>query len=134
MNGSSRLLVGAAGYNAIWGALAIAIPRRLAAALGFKPGGDFMGWRAAGVMVLAYAPAYLWAARHPAEARPILATALFGKSIGAIGWVAGWLLGRFPRRTALLTLLNDAIWLPGLWALVRTGGSRSIHPSPRRGR
>ena len=56
---ASRLLGLAAVYNAAWGLIAIAAPARLARALGFDPGGDGMGWRAAGVVVLAYAPAYL---------------------------------------------------------------------------
>ena len=108
----SNLLLAAAAYNAIWGAVAIVAPRRLARLLGFDGRGETIGWRATGVMVLAYAPAYIWAARNPEDARPIVATALFGKSLGATGWLAGWATGRFGTRTAVLTLLNDAIWLP----------------------
>ena len=113
-----RFLLAAAAYNAVWGAVAIVAPRRLARMSGFDGAGQTIGWQATGVMVLAYAPAYLWAARHPGAVRPIVATALFGKSLGAAGWLAGWLTGRFKTRTAVLTLLNDAIWLPGLaWIL-----------------
>jgi hypothetical protein len=110
----ATLLVAAAAYNAIWGVVAVVAPRTLARLLGFDGRGETIGWRATGVMVLAYAPAYIWAARHPEAARPIIATALFGKSLGAAGWLAGWLTGRFRTRTAVLTLLNDAIWLPSL--------------------
>ena len=115
----STLLVAAGVYNAIWGLFAIAAPRRLARLSGFVGRGETIGWRATGVMVLAYAPAYVWAARHPEAARPIVATALFGKSLGAAGWLAGWLTGTFRTRTAVLTLLNDAIWLPGLASVYR---------------
>jgi hypothetical protein len=108
------VLVAAAFYNGIWGLLAIAAPRRLARILDFDGRGDMIGWRATGVMVLAYAPAYVWAAHHPESAHPIVATALFGKSLGAAGWLAGWVTRRFTTRTAVLTLLNDAIWLPSL--------------------
>jgi hypothetical protein len=116
--GSSRLLKAAAAYNAVWGAVAIVAPRHVGRAVGFPDAGDGMGWRAAGVVVLAYAPAYLWAARDPAVARPIVATAILGKSIGALGWIAGFLSGRFPSRTLLLPLLNDVLWLPGLIRLL----------------
>jgi len=121
MNAGNRafVLVAAATYNAFWGAIAVLAPRRLARFLGFDGCGETIGWRATGVMVLAYAPAYVWAARHPEAARPIVATAIFGKSLGAAGWLAGWLTGRFRTRTALLTLLNDAIWLPGLASVYR---------------
>ena len=108
------VLAAAAAYNASWGLIAIVAPRRLARLLGFDGRGETIGWRATGVLVLAYAPAFLWAARHPEAARPIIATALFGKSLGAAGWVVGWLTGMFGTRTAVLTLLNDAIWLPSL--------------------
>jgi hypothetical protein len=114
-----RLLLAAAAYNAIWGTLAIVAPSRLARVLGFDGRGETIAWRATGVMVLAYAPAYVWAARHHDAERPIVATALLGKSLGAGGWLAGWLTGRFPTRTAVLTLFNDAIWLPGFASLVR---------------
>jgi hypothetical protein len=118
-NQSRRLLLAAAAYNAAWGLAAIASPRRLARILGFDGRGETIAWRATGVMVLAYAPAYVWAARHREAAGPIVATALFGKSLGAAGWLAGWLTGRFRTRTAVLTLLNDAIWLPGLASILR---------------
>jgi hypothetical protein len=115
----ARLLFAAAAYNSAWGAIAIVAPRRLARAVGFSGHGETIGWRATGVMVLAYAPAYVWAARNPDVARPIVATAILGKSIGAAGWLAGWLTGRFRTRTAILTLLNDAVWLPGLASIYR---------------
>ena len=118
------VLVAAAAYNAVWGAIAVFAPRGLARFMGFDGRGETIGWRATGVMVLAYSPAYVWAARHPEAARPIVATALFGKSLGAVGWLAGWMTGRFRTRTALLTLLNDAIWLPGLASIIRARSSR----------
>jgi hypothetical protein len=135
MNHDSRSFLTAAGlYNAAWGVAAIVAPRRLARFVGFDDPGDGMGWRAAGVVVLAYAPAYLWAASHLGEARPILATAIFGKSIGALGWFAGVASGRFRRRTVVLPLLNDLMWLPGLLQLVRRAGSRSTPRGRRRRR
>lgn len=110
----NRLLVAAAAYNAAWGIAAILAPRRLARTVGYSPDGDGMGWRAAGVVILAYAPAYLWAAARPKAARPIVATAVLGKSIGALGWLAGLATGRYRRETIVLPLLNDLVWLPGM--------------------
>jgi len=128
MPSPSRYLVAAAAYNAVWGAVAIVAPQRLARAVGASSEGDGMGWRAAGVVVLAYAPAYVWASRHPGSAMPILATAFLGKSIGAVGWLAGLATGRFRRRTIVLPLLNDAIWLPGLAGLLRRARARPERP------
>ena len=126
--GRSRYLEAAAVYNAVWGAVAIVAPQRLASAVGFSPEGDGMGWRAAGVVVLAYAPAYLWASRRPASAVPILAIAFLGKSIGAVGWLVGLATGRFRPRTIALPLLNDVIWLPGLAGLLRRARARPERP------
>jgi len=114
-----RLLRAAAAYNALWGAAAVIAPNRLARLLGFSSTGDGMGWRAAGVVLLAYAPAYLWAADHRREARPVLMTAILGKAIGGAGWIVGALTGRFPIRTLVLPALNDFVWLPGLLRLLR---------------
>jgi len=108
------LLCAAALYNLSWGLTAVVAPQRLAQALGFDATGDGMGWRAAGVVVMAYAPAYLWAADHPRKAQPILATALCGKVLGVSGWLAGAATRRFGLRTVLLPLLNDAACIPSL--------------------
>ncbi len=116
---ASAFLLAAAAYNAAWGIAAVVAPKRLAQVVGFPASGDGMGWRAAGVVVLAYAPAYLWAAANPRDARPILATAVLGKSMGAVGWAVGLATGRVRRRTVVLPLLNDLLWLPGLLALLR---------------
>jgi len=114
-----RVLRAAAVYNLAWGTAAVVAPNRLARWLGFSATGDGMGWRAAGVVLLAYAPAYLWAADHRREARPIVATAVLGKAIGGFGWIVGALTGRFPLRTLLLPAINDFVWLPGLLRLLR---------------
>jgi hypothetical protein len=114
-----RFMPLAATYNVVWGIAAIAAPNQLARFLGFDGAGDGMGWRATGVMVLAYAPAYLWAANHPRDAKPILATAVFGKALGLVGWLVGAATGRFGPRTVVLTAFNDAIWIPGLLGALR---------------
>ena len=113
------LLKLAAAYNLTWGTTTIISPRRLARVLGFDDAGDGMGWRAAGVVVLAYAPAYFWAADHRREARPVIATATFGKVLGVVGWLVGFVSGRFGPRTIFLPALNDLVWLPGLLRMLR---------------
>ena len=130
----NHLLLSAGAYNAVWGIAAIAAPTRLARLVGFAETGDGMGWRAAGVVVIAYAPAYLWASAHPRESRPIVATAILGKSIGALGWILGVATGRFQRRTIVLPLLNDIAWLPGLARLFRAAGRQTrsrVRPQSR---
>ena len=113
------LLKLAAAYNFTWGTAAIIAPRHLARVLGLYDAGDGMGWRAAGVVVLAYAPAYFWAADHRREAKPMIATATFGKLLGVVGWIVGFVSGRFGPRTILLPVFNDLVWLPGLLKLLR---------------
>lgn len=108
----SRWLRAAAVYNAIWGALAMIAPHRLTRVLGLGTVSDATGWRAAGVLVAAFAPAYWWAAANPERARPLLGTALLGKALGLGSCLAGIAAGVLPRAALLVVLLNDAVWLP----------------------
>jgi hypothetical protein len=118
----SRWLRAAAVYNGAWGTLAMIAPDRLTRMLGLNAGSDATGWRAAGVTVAAFAPAYWWAAGNPARARPILRTALLGKALGVGACLAGVAVGKVPRGAMVVALFNDAVWLPAFarLALVRS--------------
>jgi hypothetical protein len=121
----SRWLRAAAVYNAVWGGLAMMAPHRLTRMLGLGDGSgasDATGWRAAGVTVAAFAPAYWWAAANPHKARSLVATALLGRSLGLGSCLVGIAAGRIPRAAAVVVLFNDALWLP---ALVRLAMDRS---------
>jgi hypothetical protein len=48
-----------------------------------------------------------------------VAVAAFGKSIGAVGWLIGLATGMFRPATFVLPLLNDLVWLPGFFKLLR---------------
>jgi hypothetical protein len=126
----SRWLRAAAVYNAAWGALAMIAPELLTRMLGLKAGSDATGWRAAGVTVAAFAPAYWWAAANPARARPLLRTALLGKALGVGACLAGIAAGRIPRAAMVVVLFNDAIWLPTLARLAFDGsGQQATAPA-----
>jgi Domain of unknown function (DUF4166) len=129
---SSRWLRAAAVYNAVWGGLAMMAPHRLIRTFGLGGGSDASdptGWRAAGVTVAAFAPAYWWSAANPGKAQPLVATALLGKSLGLGSCLAGIAVGRIPRATAFVVLFNDALWLP---ALMRIAMHRSQTPGRSR--
>jgi hypothetical protein len=128
----ARWLRAAAVYNVVWGALAMIAPHRLTRMLGLRDGcdpSDATGWRAAGVTVAAYAPAYWWAAANPAQARPLVRTALLGKALGLGSCLVGIVAGRIPRAAAIVVMFNDALWLP---AFARLAMDRSQSPEPRR--
>jgi hypothetical protein len=118
---ASGWLRAAAIYNVIWGGLAMIAPHRLTRLLGLGETLDPTGWRAAGVTVAAFAPAYWWAASNPVRARPLVGTAVLGKAVGLASCLAGIATGRVPRAALLMVLFNDAVWLPafGLFAMDR---------------
>jgi len=121
LRGPSRWLRAAAVYNVVWGGLAMIAPDRLTRMLGLGDASDATGWRAAGVTVAAFAPAYWWAASNPARARPLVRTALLGKALGLGSCLAGIAAGRIPRAAVVVVLFNDALWLPAFVRLAMDG-------------
>lgn len=100
----------AAIYNATWGSAMVIAPKRILAALGVNAQST-TPWRAIGLMVLAYAPAYAWAARRLELARLVVTIAVLGKVGGIVGFLGARQTGNLPTRFGLTILTNDAIWL-----------------------
>jgi hypothetical protein len=116
----SRWLRVAAVYNAAWGAIMIVSPDAL---LGLLLGGaprELLAWRAVGMMVLVYAPAYWWAAGHTRRGRPLVAVGALGKTLGAAGFLWLALGGAVPWQFGWTVLANDVIWLPAFFAFLLT--------------
>ncbi len=78
----------AALYNLAWGALNVLFPDALFQLIGL-PLGTYLRplWQVVGMFVLVYAPAYWWAARHPARHRHLIAIGLLGKVLDPLGFV-----------------------------------------------
>jgi hypothetical protein len=103
-------LYAAALYNACWGGAVSLLATPVA-------------WKAIGMFVLVFAPAYWWAARDPERHAHLVAVGLLGKVLGTVGfvWAAG--TGRLAPEFGLVVLANDVIWWPAFAALVRSAAA-----------
>ena len=120
----------AAAYNTTWGSLVVFAPERVAAVLGVELA-DAPLLQAIGMLVLVYAPAYVWAARHPSRHVHLVAVALLGKVLGPVGFVASVATGALPLSFGLTILTNDVVWWPAFAAYLRAaarhaGGWRAV--------
>jgi hypothetical protein len=105
LGGFRAWLFAAAIYNACWGG-AVALAAGSAA------------WKAVGMLVLVYAPAYWWAARDPERHAHLVAIGLLGKTLGVLGFAWAAATGRLPLVFGLVTLTNDLLWIPAFTAFV----------------
>lgn len=103
-------LYAAAAYNLVWGLAAIALPRPMLAVLGVEAT-QVVLWQVIGMFVLVYAPGYWCAARHPERHAHLVAIALAGKTLGAIGFAAAAATGALPLSFGLTVVTNDLVWL-----------------------
>jgi hypothetical protein len=109
---ASRWLYAGAAYNLAWGAGAMAFAGPLE-------------WKVVGLLVLAYAPAYWWAAHDPVCHGHLVAVGLFGKALGVLAFAAGAASGRVPLGLGLVVLTNDLLWLPAFAGVVRAAAHAS---------
>jgi hypothetical protein len=93
-------------YNLVWGAGALLAPVGL-------------GWKATGIVLLAYAAGYRWAARDPLRDVHLVAVALLGKTLGPIAFLLGLAAGAVAPPYGLLILANDVVWWPAFFRFVR---------------
>ena len=107
-------------YNLAWGALTVLFPDALFQLSGL-PLGNYPRplWQVVGMFVLGYAPAYWWAARHPARNRHLIAIGLLGKVLGPIGFVWAVVNGQLPLAFGLVNFTNDLIWWPAFALYLR---------------
>jgi hypothetical protein len=81
--------------------------------------GGSIAWKAVGMFVLVYAPAYWWASRDPERHAHLVAIGLLGKLLGTVGFVWAAATGRLPLAFGLVILANDLVWLPAFGGFVR---------------
>jgi hypothetical protein len=112
-------LYAAASYNLVWGAGNVLFPNLLFDLVGLDRPRDPVLWQVVAMFVLAYAPAYWWAARHPARHRHLVVIGLLGKVLGPVGYVWAVTSGRLPAAFGWTILTNDLIWLPVFGLYVR---------------
>ena len=123
-------LFAAALYNAVWGSGMVASPEALLGLFGIPAPAEPLPWRVVGMMVLVYAPGYWWSARHPALARPLVAIAVLGKTLGIAGFVVGATQGAIPWAYGPMILTNDVVWMPAFLTFLLAPERQ--HPSPHR--
>lgn len=109
----------AALYNLAWGSVNVLFPNFLFDLLRMPRPNHAALWQVVGMFVLVYAPAYWWAARHPARHPHLIAIGLLGKIIGPIGFVWALANGRLPLAFGWTILTNDLIWWPAFFAYLR---------------
>lgn len=121
----------AAAYNLVWGAVNIIAPRLFFDIIDADDPNYLPIWQVVGMFVLVYAPAYFWAARHPARHRHIILIGLLGKILGPIGFVWAVANDDLPQAFGWTIITNDLIWWPafGLYfrkVIRRCGGVRAL--------
>lgn len=121
----------AAAYNLAWGLVVIVWPVSFFRLIGMPLANEIASWQALGMMVLVYAPAYLWVARDPMRHRHLVVIALLGKLLGPLGFL--WALHghTLPLLFGLTILTNDCLWWPAFTAFLvraarRSGGWRAL--------
>jgi hypothetical protein len=96
----------AAVYNLVFGIAAIAAPVGL-------------GWNVCGIVLLAYAAGYRWAARDPLRDAHLVAVGLIGKTLGPLAFLLGLATGAVTLPLGLIVLANDVVWWPAFFRFVR---------------
>ena len=82
-------LLAAAAYNVAWGLTTVAAPMAFFDLAGIPHVVQPELWRAVGLLVLLYAPAYVIAARRPFRWAVLVGIALLGHLAGPVGYAAG---------------------------------------------
>jgi hypothetical protein len=121
----------AAIYNFVWGAVNILFPRFFFRLIGMPEPNTLALWQVVGMFVLAYAPAYWWAARYPARHRHLIVIGLLGKILGPVGFVWSVGGGQLPLAFGWTLLTNDLLWWPAFGLYLRDvaracGGWRAL--------
>jgi small multidrug resistance pump len=109
----------AAVYNLLWGGINALFPTLLFTLIGMEPPSQGPLWQVVGMFVLAYAPAYWWAARYPSRHRHLVLIGLLGKLLGPAGFTWAVLSGQLPLAFGWTIITNDLIWWPAFGLYLR---------------
>ena len=109
----------AAIYNLLWGTINGLFPTFFFNLVGMPLPKYLALWQVVGMFVLVYAPAYWWAARHPAKHYHFIVIGLLGKILGPLGFVWSVYQGDLPLAFGWTLLTNDLIWWPAFGLYLR---------------
>jgi peroxiredoxin len=119
----SRVLLAAALYNILWGALVCLAPETTIRWLGIEPPRYPELWQCIGMLVGVYGVGFAIAARDPYRHWPIVLVGLLGKVLGPAGYAWAASTERLPWTGGLTILTNDLVWwIP--FALILRGAAR----------
>ena len=104
------VLLAAAVYNLVFGALAVLLPVAWFEVADLPPPNLPSLWQCIGMIVGVYGIGYAIAAFAPLRHWPIVLVGLCGKVFGPIGFVGAAVAGELPWRAGWLLVTNDLIW------------------------
>lgn len=107
---AAPVLLAAAAYNLLFGALAIVFPNAWFAFADLPTPTYPSLWQCIGMIVGVYGVGYAIAARDPLRHWPIVFVGLLGKVLGPLGFLDAALRGALPWRCGWLIVTNDLIW------------------------
>jgi len=109
---ASKVLVAAAIYNLIWGALVVLFPVWSFELSGSPaPLNAIFLWQCIGMIVGVYGIGYAIAATSPLQHWPIVLVGLLGKIFGPIGFIWSYYQGAIELGFVRHIIFNDLIWL-----------------------
>jgi len=124
----SVVLLVAAAYNLVWGAVVIVAPNAIFEIAGM-PGPTYPAiWQCVGMIVGVYGVGYAIAATDPVRHWPIVLVGLLGKILGPVGFVGAASGGELPWSFGATILTNDLVWWIPFAIMLRrawTGRARS---------
>lgn len=116
----SKWLIAAGVYNLAWGAVSCLAPSWQLELMGI-PTTDIviLLWQCIGMIVGVYGIGYIIAAIDPGTHWPIILVGLLGKVLGVSGMIWYIIQGTVPLEFGLTCCLNDLIWIPAFYRLLR---------------
>jgi hypothetical protein len=104
------VLLAAAGYNLVFGALVVSFPSAWFDLAGLPRPNHPSLWQCIGMIVGVYGIGYGIAAYAPLRHWPIVLVGLCGKVLGPLGFLDAAWRGELPWRCGWLIVANDLIW------------------------
>jgi peroxiredoxin len=115
----AKVLLAAAVYNLVFGALAVLFPVPFFTLLGAAPPNYPELWQCVGMIVGVYGVGYAAASLAPYRHWPIVLVGLLGKIFGPIGFIYAVIKGTFPLSFGAVILTNDLIWLVPFYLMLQ---------------
>jgi small multidrug resistance pump len=116
----SKWLIAAGAYNLIWGAVCCLTPSWQLELMGIQTSDIvILLWQCIGMIVGVYGIGYIIAAIDPKTHWPIILVGLLGKILGVSGMIWYIIQGTVPLEFGLTCCLNDLIWIPAFYRLLR---------------